>query len=60
MTKSEANRLRRLELENADLRSEMAKHLRIYGETLGELVTLRATVQLMRETLDSDPYEVKA
>lgn len=60
MTKAEARRLRRMEIENADLRAEMAKHLRIYGETLGELVTLRATIELLREVMDSDPYEVKS
>ena len=34
-------RIERLERENEELRAEIAKHMRIYGETLSELVTYK-------------------
>lgn len=57
MTKKEQQRMRRLELENAELREAIDKHMRVYGDALGELVTLRATLQLVREAMDTNPYD---
>ena len=49
MTKAESARLRRLELENAELRRQVAKHIEVYREQSLELIELRATLQLLRE-----------
>ena len=34
-------KIERLERENEELRQAIAKHMRIYGDTLGELVTYK-------------------
>lgn len=49
MTKAESARLRRLELENAELSRQVAKHIEVYREQALELIELRATLQLLRE-----------
>ena len=52
MTNKERMRMQRLESENRILREEMAKHIRIYGETLGNLVTAKATLEAVRAALE--------
>lgn len=44
-------KLRRLELENAELRQANARHIEVFREQTLELIELRATLQLMRELL---------
>ena len=51
MTAKERQRIARLESENAQLRAEIAKHLRIYGDTLMELVEARATIEAVRAAM---------
>lgn len=53
MTKAEAARMRRLELENAELRQKIDRHIEIYrGHALG-LIELRAERQLLLEIVGS-------
>lgn len=56
MTTKEAQKMRRLELENEELRAQLSKHMRVYGETLGDLVTLQATLSLVREAVQGDIF----
>lgn len=49
MTKAEAAKLRRLELENAELRAQHLRHIEVYREQSIELIELRAQLQLLRE-----------
>ena len=51
LTASDRAKLRRLELENAELRQVNARHIDVYREQLVELIELRAKLQLMRELL---------
>ena len=51
MTARDRARLRRLELENAELRQANAKHIEVYREQALELIELRATLQLLQELL---------
>lgn len=55
MTKAEIARMRRLELENAELRRQVDKHIEVYREQALELVELRATLQLLRELVGGKP-----
>lgn len=54
LTASDRAKLRRLELENAELRQVNARHIDVYREQLVELIELRAKLQLMRELLEVD------
>ena len=49
MTKREQDKLRRLELENAELRAQHMRHIEVYREQSLELIELRATLQQIRE-----------
>jgi len=51
LTARDKAKLRRLELENAELRQANARHIDVYREQLVELIELRAKLQLMRELL---------
>ena len=42
---SARRKIERLERENDELREQIAKHMRIYGETLGELVTYKIRLE---------------
>lgn len=55
MTKSEYTRLRRLELENAELRRQSDRHMEVYREQAMELIELRTTLQLLRELIGQQP-----
>lgn len=46
------NKIERLERENELLREEIAKHLRIYGDTLGELVTLKTRLEMIQKAVN--------
>ena len=54
MTQKEAQRMRRLELENAQLRESIKNHLAIYGDVLMELIETRATLDLCRDALNGN------
>ncbi|GEM_PF-2844141 len=49
MTARERAYVRRLELENAQLRAQNDKHIDIYREQAVELIELRAKLDLLRE-----------
>lgn len=49
MTAKEALKLRRLELENAELRRANEKHFEVYREQSIELIDLRVKLELLRE-----------
>lgn len=51
LTARDKAKLRRLELENAELRQANARHIKVFHEQTLELIELRATLQLMRELL---------
>lgn len=53
MTKAEQARLRRLELENAELRRQCDKHIEVYRDQALELIELRTRLQVVRELLGS-------
>lgn len=38
-------KIARLERENEELRAKIANHMRVYGETLGELVTYKVRLE---------------
>lgn len=51
MTTKEQAKLRRLELENEQLRQQHMRHIEVYRDQSIELIDLRAQIQLMREIL---------
>lgn len=52
MTKQELNKLRRLELENEQLREMNNRHIDVYREQVIELIELRAKLQLIKESIE--------
>jgi hypothetical protein len=52
MTAKESLKVRRLELENAELRSANEKHFQVYRDQAIELIELRAQLALLREVLN--------
>ncbi|MBK9497339.1 MAG: hypothetical protein IPO08_23025 [Xanthomonadales bacterium] len=54
MTSKERQRMQRLEIENKMLRDEIAKHMRIYGDTLCELIDAKAKLDLVRSALEAE------
>lgn len=62
MTKKEALRMDNLILENIRLKDELNKHFRIYGDTVAELVSLKARIDTLREVMNWEigaEYEIK-
>lgn len=55
MNAKDAQRMRRLEIENRELKDALSKHFRAYSETLSDLVTLRAKLELVDLALHGDP-----
>lgn len=51
MTKKEQLRMDAIISENAQLRNELDKHFKVYSETMGEVVSLRARIETMREVM---------
>jgi DNA-binding transcriptional regulator LsrR (DeoR family) len=54
MTSKERQRMQRLEVENKMLREEIAKHMRIYGDTLCKLVDAQAKLDLVKSALEDE------
>lgn len=46
------NKIERLERENELLREEIAKQMRIYGDMLGELVTLKTRLEMIQKAVN--------
>ena len=44
-------KIERLERENQELRAKISQHMRIYGETLGELVTYKIRCEQAEQIL---------
>ena len=51
MTAKERQRIDRLESENAMLREQIAKHMRVYGDCLIEIIELRVKLDLIESAL---------
>lgn len=51
MTAKEQAKLRRLELENAELRRQVSKHIEVYRDQAIELIELRAKIDALRDVL---------
>ena len=51
MTAKEQAKLRRLELENAELRRQVSKHIEVYRDQAFELIELRAKIDVLRDVL---------
>ncbi len=51
MTKREMANLRRLELENSELRDQVKRQIEVYRDQSIELIELRSTIELLRELL---------
>lgn len=49
MTAKEKTKMRRLELENEQLRAQHARHIEVYRDQALELIELRAKLELLRE-----------
>ena len=58
MTKSEQRKLQRLEIENQELRRMNSRHIHVYGEIIGELVTLRTRNEYVNQLLTEALREV--
>jgi hypothetical protein len=56
MTRSQQQKMRRLELENEQLRDMHNKHLEVYRDQLIEIIELKATLELMQEALNGRSY----
>ena len=52
MTKREQASMRKLELENSQLRDQIQRHIEVYRDQAIELIELRSTIGLLRELLD--------
>ncbi len=51
MTAKEKAKLRRLELENEQLRAQHTRHIEVYRDQALELIELRAKLELLREVV---------
>lgn len=52
MTKAEAQKMHRLELENKELREMNSKHISVYGDNLIQIIELKATIELIKYALE--------
>lgn len=52
MTAKESQKMRKLEIENQELRAKLDKHIHIYGDQLVELIELRTRLQLVGEAIN--------
>ncbi len=52
MTAKESAKLRRLELENSELRQRNDQHMRVYRDQAIELIELRAKLELLSEIIN--------
>lgn len=52
MNAKEHARMRRIELENAQLREKNDRHIEVYRDQLLELIELRSMVELLRELIN--------
>lgn len=51
MTAKETQRMRRLEIENRELREKIANHMRVYGNQLMLIVEMKAKLELVESAL---------
>jgi hypothetical protein len=54
MTAKEAQKMRRLEMENAELRDKIANHMAAYGSALITICEMRAKLALIESALHGD------
>ena len=51
MNQKESAKLRRLEVENEELKRVNSRHIQVYGDLLSELIDLRTRLRLVEEAL---------
>ena len=51
MNQKEAAKLRRLEVENEELKRVNSRHIQVYSDLLSELIDLRTRLRLVEEAL---------
>lgn len=54
MNAREKAHVRRLELENDELRAKVARHIDVYRDQSLELIEMRAKLELLREIMEGD------
>lgn len=54
MTPKEAQRMRRLEIENAELREKILHHVEVYGRMLVEICELKAKLALVDSAIHGE------
>lgn len=59
MTAKERQLMLRLQLENEQLRAQHKKHFDVYRDALIEIVELRTTIQLVRESITGRENETR-
>ena len=51
MTAKERQQMRRLEIENEQLREKISKQFEVYGNCLIEIIELRSTIELIKDAI---------
>lgn len=51
MNAKESAKMRRLEVENEELKRVNSRHIQVYGDLLSELIDLRTRLRLVEEAL---------
>jgi hypothetical protein len=54
VNQKEAAKLRRLEVENEELKRVNSRHIQVYGDLLSELIDLRTRLRLVEEALQQE------
>lgn len=54
MTAKEAQRMKRLEIENRELRAKLARHIEVYGSQIIEIVEMRAKLELVDSAIHGE------
>ena len=52
MTKAERAKMAKLEAENRELREKLEQQIKVYGEMLSEIVTLKGAIAAVRFAVD--------
>ena len=52
MTKAEWAKMAKLEAENRELREKLDQQIKVYGEMLSEIVTLKGSIAAVRFAVD--------
>jgi hypothetical protein len=58
MTKADQRKIQKLEIENAELRRMNSRNIEVYGNLIGELITLRSRNEYVNQLLTEALREV--